>query len=532
MVILVTGYKGFIGKNILKEIGYNFITIDDEYFSKPNPQEYLIDFLNNKNPDVIFHIGACSNTLNTDIDYMMSRNYLSTKWFVDWCSINNKKIIYSSSAAIYGTDNQNPSNLYGWTKLLGEDYVISNGGISLRYFNVYGPGEEHKGKMSSMVYQIMNSKEVNLFPKNPTRDFVYISDVVKANFYALQYYEELKGKWYEVGTTQSVSFEKICKELNVPYSYLKADKIPEGYQFKTKSLSKNHMGGWQPNINIYDGIKLYKEYYKDKKVSFVCTTYRRFTCVERIIGQFYAQTYPNKELIIFNTDEEYPLELDFHDDSITVINNGIDYKTNLEYKNRGQICRDAVTHATGEYFMLADDDDIYLPWHIQQAVDGIKDIQRDAWKPRKSLFATRNKISLVQNTLEASVIVKMKRIREIGFRDDITGYEGLSWYSKLRDEKQLNELNENYIPSYCFNWSDLPEVAGHKQSGNIDNPNNFEEHKTKSTDFAKRKLQKINKNTLNEVYKKYYEWIENNLDILNIDYYERYAKKYTNGFGK
>ena len=71
-------------------------------------------------------------------------------------------------------------------------------------------------------------------------------------------------------------------------------------------------------------------------------------------------------------DEEYPYELGFEDGSITIINSSIDYLTGKAYENRGQICRDAVTHATGDYFMLADDDDIYLPWHIEQAVAGLK----------------------------------------------------------------------------------------------------------------------------------------------------------------
>ena len=122
------------------------------------------------------------------------------------------------------------------------------------------------------------------------------------------------------------------------------------------------------------------------KISFVCTTYRRFTCVERIIAQYHAQTYDNKELIIFNTDIEHPLSLDFQDDTIVLVNNNTDYQTGESYKNRGQICRDAVTHATGNYFMLADDDDIYLPWHLQQAFDKIQEVEKDAWKPMQSIF--------------------------------------------------------------------------------------------------------------------------------------------------
>ena len=260
-----------------------------------------------------------------------------------------------------------------------------------------------------------------------------------------------------------------------------------------------------------------------KKVSFVCTTYGRFNCVERIVAQFHAQTYPNKELVIFNTDEEHPYELGFEDDSIVVVNNNINYQTACQYENRGQICRDAVTHATGDYFMLADDDDIYLPWHLQQAVDGIEENAKDAWKPQKSLFSTPEKVELCQNTLEASIIVKMNRIREIGFRSDITGYEGLSWYTKLRDERQLDEYNTKYVPSYCFNWSDPHEVAGHKQSGDINNPKNFENHKEASTDYAKRPLQKLTKEELDRVYKKYYVWLVENRNILNTENYEMYA---------
>ena len=262
------------------------------------------------------------------------------------------------------------------------------------------------------------------------------------------------------------------------------------------------------------------------KISFVCTSYRRFTCVERVVAQYHAQTHKNKELLIFNTDEEYPYSLGFEDPSIIIVNNGTDYQTGLPYVNRGQICRDAVTHATGDYFMLADDDDIYLPWHMQQAYQGIVSIGKDAWKPRKSIFAIAERVEFCQNTLEASVIVKMSRIREIGFRVDITGYEGLSWYTRLRDEGQLAELNENYVPSYCFNWSDPHEVAGHKQSGNINSPTNFEEHKVASTDYAQRPLEQLPKSQLDAVYAKYYNWLRSVQDQLNIEYYNRYARAF------
>lgn len=263
-----------------------------------------------------------------------------------------------------------------------------------------------------------------------------------------------------------------------------------------------------------------------KKVSFICTTYRRFRCVERVIAQYNAQSYPYKELIIYNTDVEYAMYKGFTDLSIVVINNGTDHLTGKPYTNRGAILRDAIKYACGDYFMLADDDDIYLPWHIQQAVDGIIKNQKDAWKPEQSLFAIGNEIKLCMNTLEASVIVDMKRIKDIGFRTDITGYEGLSWYTKLRDEGHLDEHNKDYVPSYCFNWSDPPDMAGHKQSGNINLPDNFEQHKDASKDVSISPLSVYDESYINNVYFRYYEWLRENKSLLNDEYYNRYAASY------
>jgi len=261
-----------------------------------------------------------------------------------------------------------------------------------------------------------------------------------------------------------------------------------------------------------------------RKISFVCTTFRRYRCVERIISQYYAQSYPNKELIILNTDMDYPMTLGFEDDSIILINNDKNYETGEYYKNRGEICRDAVTHATGDYFLLADDDDIYLPWHMQQAYDGITKNGKDAWKPEMSFYSGVNELKLVKNTLEASVIVKMSRIREIGFTTGLTGYEGLKWYEQLRNEGNLQENEKEYVPSYCFNWSDPSDMAGHKQSGDISNPLNFENHKRESKDFAKLPL--IPSKNINEVYKKYFDFIRDNRQIFHQDSYNKYVTSY------
>ena len=256
-------------------------------------------------------------------------------------------------------------------------------------------------------------------------------------------------------------------------------------------------------------------------VSFICTTYRRYTCVNRIIAQYHAQTYPHKELIIFNTDMEYPMTKGFVDDSIIVVNNNIDYVTGLPYTTRGQICRDAVTHATGEYFMLADDDDLYLPWHMEQAVDKIREVNQDAWKPQRSFFMAPEKVELVSNTMEASVIVRMERIRDIGFGMGLTGYEGLSWYVTLRNSGQLNEHYTHYVPSYCFNWSDPDHIAGHKQSGDINNPDNFENHKRASRDYTRGPL--VIGSELG--HHRLYDFLFHNMDRFPPEMMEKYVGK-------
>jgi ADP-L-glycero-D-manno-heptose 6-epimerase len=256
--VIITGHKGFVGKCLFEKFT-SVIGIDEKY-----DESYINNFLNIHQPDVVFHIGACSDTLATDIGYVMEKNYLSTKWITDWCIHNGKKIIYASSAAVYGSDNKRPSNLYGWSKLMGEDYVVAKGGIALRYFNVYGPGEEHKGKMASMIYQNLNNNEIKLFPGKPKRDFVYIDDIVDANLYALENYDSLKGNWYEVGSGESNTFETIFDILGLVYQYYDESQIPNGYQFNTLSLKEKWMPGWTPKFNLEKGIQKYKKYLNEK----------------------------------------------------------------------------------------------------------------------------------------------------------------------------------------------------------------------------------------------------------------------------
>ena len=264
--VIVTGVRGFIGLNLMNELnslGYLTHGFDDSYFLLENWEDELLKTLNTLNYDAVFHVGACSDTLEQDVNYMITRNYESTKIIANLCKENNKPLIYSSSAANYGTNDKYPSNLYGWSKYVAEDYVISTGGIGLRYFNVYGPGEQNKGKMASVAYQMSqkhkNGEEIKLFPLKPRRDFVYIKDVISANIYAFENYENLKGKYYEVGSGTAEPFEKIMEVLEIPFTYHEESIIPKGYQFFTCSNQKKWMSGWESVWSLEQGLNEYKE---------------------------------------------------------------------------------------------------------------------------------------------------------------------------------------------------------------------------------------------------------------------------------
>ena len=265
--VLVTGSNGFIGRNLSKhlgKLGFTVKLLDSDYFNELDWQNSLLGLLNNFHPKVIFHVGACSNTLEHNVQFMMEQNYQSTKLISDWCKDEKRNLIFSSSAANYGINGKYPSNLYGWSKYVAEDYVRKSGGIALRYFNVYGPGEENKGAMSSFLYQAYvnrnHGEKVLLFPGGPTRDFIYIKDVVGANLYAMENFLDLAGAYYDVATGCSRLFEDVLNLAGIEFAYSDESKIPAGYQFYTCGDTKKWMSGWKPDYSLEEGVADYLTY--------------------------------------------------------------------------------------------------------------------------------------------------------------------------------------------------------------------------------------------------------------------------------
>jgi nucleoside-diphosphate-sugar epimerase len=212
---LVTGTKGFIGSNIANYLlsqQNQVVSIDDEYIDE-NWMSNLDKIFSSHTFDAVFHVGACSNTLEQDVNYMMLRNYETTKHIVRWTTSKNIPVIFSSSAANYGTNNLYPSNLYGWSKYVAEDYVIKNGGIALRYFNVYGPGEIVDGDWAAVIglwrRQVRDNEPITIIGDGEQkRDFTHIEDIVDA-LYKIGLTKQSHNDAWELGTGKNYSINEV-----------------------------------------------------------------------------------------------------------------------------------------------------------------------------------------------------------------------------------------------------------------------------------------------------------------------------------
>lgn len=227
MSILVTGAAGFIGCNNVLELNRrgikDVIAVDNlsksEKFlnlAKCSISDYFdkVDFIERLRrdavpiPEVIFHQGACSDTMETDGRYMMENNYRYTLDLFNFAQRHKIPFIYASSAATYGASqvfvedvaNEGPLNVYGYSKYLFDQVLrsrmnsLSAPAVGLRYFNVYGPHEQHKGRMASVAFhqyfQFKKEGRVKLFEGClgygngcQMRDFVYIEDVINVAMY-------------------------------------------------------------------------------------------------------------------------------------------------------------------------------------------------------------------------------------------------------------------------------------------------------------------------------------------------------------
>ena len=253
MYHVVTGAAGFIGSNLVRALNDRGVTeiiaVDDlaqgdkfanlvdceiaDYLDKDAFLELLEEGGFNGAIDALLHQGACSDTTERDGRFMMRNNYDYSKTLLDYCTAEEVPYVYASSAAIYGArtgfrenpDSEAPLNVYGYSKHLFDQLVRRRAGdrtaqvVGLRYFNVYGPREQHKGRMASVASHFFNqyraSGSVKLFEGSggygngeQRRDFISVEDVVKVNLYFLDH-PELSGI-YNVGTGAAQSFNDVA----------------------------------------------------------------------------------------------------------------------------------------------------------------------------------------------------------------------------------------------------------------------------------------------------------------------------------
>ncbi len=271
MKILVTGGAGFIGSNIVKHLeakGAKTFVLDN--FAYGNYQNLLDvkaeiitgnicdeDILK-KIPkiDAVIHLAAITDTTLDDDEKMMAVNYQGSKNILSFCLRKNIRLVYASSAGVYGEgkspmyENQKitPHNIYAYSKYLFDCEVIKITKnkkimpiIGLRYFNVYGPGEYHKGSAASMCYQlylqITQNKRPRIFKHGEQkRDFIYVKDVARISALGLQ---SKKSAIVNVGTGKARSFNDIVNSLNKTLSTnLKPEYFSNPFEGKYQNFTE------------------------------------------------------------------------------------------------------------------------------------------------------------------------------------------------------------------------------------------------------------------------------------------------------
>jgi ADP-L-glycero-D-manno-heptose 6-epimerase len=248
---VVTGAAGFIGSRLVQGLNRRGVTeiiaVDnlqhaDKFRNLAGceiadyvDQAAFIDGLERYEGalDALFHQGACSDTMESDGRYMLENNYAYSKRLLEWCQEEEVPLIYASSASVYGAGPEfreeraceKPLNVYGYSKFLFDQYVRrmlearTAQVAGLRYFNVYGPNESHKGRMASVAWhahqQLLSGGRVKLFVGSggygngeQRRDFVYVDDVVDVNLWLLE--QRGVSGVFNCGTGRAQSFNELA----------------------------------------------------------------------------------------------------------------------------------------------------------------------------------------------------------------------------------------------------------------------------------------------------------------------------------
>ena len=307
-MIIVTGGAGFIGSNIVQGLNARGITdilvVDDLTdgrkclnLSDAHIRDYMDkdDFLQRVQSgqdlgqvEAVFHQGACSATTEWDGKFVMRVNYEYTKALLGWTTAQRVPFYYASSASVYGSGNvfredrgnEHPLNAYAFSKFLFDEHLrpllkdIQSPVVGLRYFNVYGPREQHKGSMASVAFhmqqQLKGGDTVRLFegsdgygPGGQERDFIHVDDVVAVNLWLLQH-PEVSGI-YNCGTGRAQSFNDVAQTVIAHHQRGQIEYIPfpEHLKGRYQSYTQADMGALRqagydaPFLSVEQGVQHY-----------------------------------------------------------------------------------------------------------------------------------------------------------------------------------------------------------------------------------------------------------------------------------
>jgi len=260
-MIVVTGGAGFIGSNLVRGLNRRGIAdvliVDDledgtkhrnlnalEFLDYVDYRDFLERLPGLAGVDAVFHQGACSDTMQHDGRFMLRVNTEYSRALLDFC-LGRCPLIYASSAAVYGDGGagfreepacEDPLNVYGFSKLLFDRHVrralpkAKTQVVGLRYFNVYGPQENHKGRMASVIYkfdgQIRRARELRVFEGSADfrRDFVWVEDAVDVNLFFLDHPE--RSGVFNCGTGIARSFLDLARCVAREYPGAEVVEIP------------------------------------------------------------------------------------------------------------------------------------------------------------------------------------------------------------------------------------------------------------------------------------------------------------------
>jgi ADP-L-glycero-D-manno-heptose 6-epimerase len=321
-MLLVTGGAGFIGSNIvagLNDAGRSDVVVCDllghdgkwrnlakRQLADIVPPAQLTDWLKGRKLDAILHLGAISETTATDGDLVIETNFRFSMRLLDWCTANATPFIYASSAATYGDGAQGfkddpspaalkqlrPMNLYGWSKHLFDMAVIDRltrreklppQWAGLKFFNVFGPNEYHKGTMMSVLarrfadikagrpVQLFKSHREGIADGDQRRDFIYVDDVVRVMMWLLAT-PSISGL-FNVGTGAARSFKDMMLAAfatlgaspNIQYIDM-PEQIRGSYQYFTQSeVDRLRAAGYNSGFTkLEDAVELYVKGFLDR----------------------------------------------------------------------------------------------------------------------------------------------------------------------------------------------------------------------------------------------------------------------------